>query len=480
MKKPEKVIPYKEQRHINFIALIFAVILIYLVVQIIRMFTGKEYTVYELKKEEVYSAASVRRGLILRDEITYPVMFAGRINYLTAEGSKVSVKTPVYTTKDLSFFSNGAAGSVDVASLSKAALSSVKNKLVDSAVRGQKDFFLYYLDKADIQASVKSTFLQGSGLNLESLVNDGSIVETTDRSGYILYRSDSLDSVSEAGLTKECFQEESLQIDVYPTGREARVGQFAYKIVPDDTFSIAFLMDEKDQVRYAGKSYLSVNLTRLKVTQNAAFHIDTLPDGSKAGILTFSKYGSSYLTERFLDFILEEERVEGYRIPVTSVLTRDFLLVPSAYIMKSAGEGTKVFKEYTDASGRTNVTAVGVSLYAVSGDMVYISSTKLERGDYLVLPKEAQVKRRENGETVTVSVFEPDLSGRFHLSLTAPLTGVYNVNKGYCIFRQVEILEKTRDGFYYLINTKTAYGLSAYDRIMQDASGVTDNQIVFQ
>ena len=478
--KPEKIIPYREQRHFNFIALIFVVILVYLAVQIIRMFSDREYTVYELQKEEVYSAAPIRRGVILREEITYTVPSGARLNYLTTEGTKIGVNAPVYTTRDLSFFTDGAAGSVDPASLSGASLSAIKESLVESAVRNDEQYYLYYMDKTDVQATVKSSFLQSSGVNLDTLLGDRSTLGITDRSGYVMYHTDSLDGLKEETLGASSFDEEQLEARVYPTGREARAGEFAYKIIPDDTFSIAFRMNETDLARYEGKNYLSVSLTKLKVTQNAAFHTVRTSDGVLCGILTFQKYGSSYLKDRYIDFVLEEEQVSGYRIPVTSVLTRDFLLIPSSYIMKSAGEGTKVFKEITDSSGRTDVTAVGVSVYAVSGDMVFISSTKLQAGDYLVFPEESRIRRYENGELTTVSVFEADMSNRFHLSVTAPLTGVYNVNKGYCIFRQVEILEQTRDGFYYLIAPQTAYGLSAYDRIIQEAGSVTDNQIVFQ
>ena len=112
--------------------------------------------------------------------------------------------------------------------------------------------------------------------------------------------------------------------------------------------------------------------------------------------------------------------------------------------------------------------------------MVCISSTKLSPGDYLVFPEEKKVRQLKGNEYITVSAFDPDMANRYRLAVTTPLTGVYNVNKGYCIFRQVEILETTRDGVYYLISPKTSYGLSAYDRIIQDASTVTDNQIIFQ
>ena len=475
-----KVIPYHEQRHMNFIALIFALILIYLIVQIIRMFTGEEYSVYELQKEEMYSAASIRRGIILREEVPVTSVLSGSLNYLTSEGQKLGKNSPVYTTRDLSFFAESAVGSVDASELSSADLSAIKKRLEESASRSDEQFYLHYLDMEDLKATVKSSFLQNSGLSLESLVRDGNGVAYTENSGFILFRTDSLDQALPEDLTAESFVEENLNTTVYSTGRPVNVGSFAYKLVPDDSFSLVFPMDENDQIRYEGKSYVSVELNKIRTTQNAAFRSFTASDGSVLGVLSFSKYGSSYLTDRFADFSLREEEVYGFRIPVSSVLTKEFLLVPSDYIMKSAGEGTKVFKEYTDSKGSSHVTPVSISVYAVRGDMVYISSTKLEVGDFLIRPQETRISRVEDGREVEKSVFEADYAGRYHLAVTAPLTGVFNVNKGYCIFRQVEILEKTRDGYYYLIAPNTSYGLSAYDRIMEDAETATDNQIVFQ
>ena len=72
-----------------------------------------------------------------------------------------------------------------------------------------------------------------------------------------------------------------------------------------------------------------------------------------------------------------------------------------------------------------------------------------------------------------------DPTNRHLIAVSAPLTGVYSVNRGYCIFRQIDILSETSDHNYYIINTGTYYGLSAYDRIILNAGLVTENQIIY-
>ena len=56
------------------------------------------------------------------------------------------------------------------------------------------------------------------------------------------------------------------------------------------------------------------------------------------------------------------------------------------------------------------------------------------------------------------------------------LTGVYNINKGYAVFKQINILTKNEN--YAIIETKTTYGISLYDHIALDGSKVKENQLV--
>ena len=56
------------------------------------------------------------------------------------------------------------------------------------------------------------------------------------------------------------------------------------------------------------------------------------------------------------------------------------------------------------------------------------------------------------------------------------LTGVYNINKGYAVFKQINILSQNEN--YAIIETKTAYGVALYDHIALDGSKVKENQLV--
>ena len=57
-----------------------------------------------------------------------------------------------------------------------------------------------------------------------------------------------------------------------------------------------------------------------------------------------------------------------------------------------------------------------------------------------------------------------------------PLEGVYSVNKGYTVFKLVEILFKNED--YCIIKTNTSYGVSNYDHIVLDGDEVKNGQMI--
>ena len=51
--------------------------------------------------------------------------------------------------------------------------------------------------------------------------------------------------------------------------------------------------------------------------------------------VSLNKYGSSYLTERNIDFKIAEDDIKGYKIPKSAELSKDFLVVQEQYVFYS-------------------------------------------------------------------------------------------------------------------------------------------------
>lgn len=57
------------------------------------------------------------------------------------------------------------------------------------------------------------------------------------------------------------------------------------------------------------------------------------------------------------------------------------------------------------------------------------------------------------------------------------MKGVYNINKGYTQFRQINILYQNEE--YALVEQGTSYGLTVYDILFSMGQAVDEDQIIY-
>ena len=469
-----KVIRYKNRWHGSVIGFLFLFIFVYLAVQLYFFFTKEKISIFEVQEKAQYSTATDYRGFITRDEQVVTLEKDSYVNYSVREGLKAALGSTIYTTQDISSITDALVKEYSSEqALSTSSISTLKTKL-EKAARHDLDsnFSLAYQDKNDLEVSVFDAYLMAASDLLENFSLEDEYCVKSDQSGYILFRTDSYDGYTPEDVTLSCFDEDTYSIKVYGNGEQRSKGDFAYKLVPDDSFSITFPISETDAASYRNKEYISIELTSIGVTVSGAFDIYTASDGTTMATVSLNKYGSSYLTERFVDFKIAEDDITGYKIPKSAVLSKDFLVVPEQYVINSSTNGVGVFKEVVQSDGSAQAVFTKISIYAKQGKSYYIAASGLTTDDYLI---GASVEKNDDGtETITT-----DTTDRHLIAVSAPLSGVYSVNKGYCIFRQVDILSETSDNNYYIINTGTYYGLSAYDRIILNADLVTENQIIY-
>jgi len=164
-----------------------------------------------------------------------------------------------------------------------------------------------------------------------------------------------------------------------------------------------------------------------------------------------------------MTFEISSEETQGLKIPVSSVMEKEFYTIPVDY-MTTGGNATEdeagFNKEVYGEGGKASIEFVTPEIYSSTDEYYYVEKSDdglLKSGDYLV---------------------KPDSNERFQVGPTAKLTGAYNINKGYAVFKQVK--ELANSGEYYIVEKGTKYGLSVYDHIVLDASTVSDGQIVYQ
>lgn len=170
-----------------------------------------------------------------------------------------------------------------------------------------------------------------------------------------------------------------------------------------------------------------------------------------------------FISDRFAEFEVVSEAEEGLKIPAASVTTKDFFTIPVEFAASGGDESssrTGFYKEVYSESGEASVVFTPAEIYGSTDEYYYVETSEdgaFKNGDYIV---------------------KQDSSERYQIGATAPLEGVYNINKGYAVFKKIEKL--SGNGEYFTIAKGTDYGLSVYDHIVLDASMVTEGMIIYE
>ena len=157
-----------------------------------------------------------------------------------------------------------------------------------------------------------------------------------------------------------------------------------------------------------------------------------------------------YTSDRFIDIELVTNIKTGLKIPVSSIVNKDFYVIPKGY-ETTGGESDEIgfLKETTNKSGETSSEFVNATVYAQQEDLYYVDQEDFSDGDVIIKPESTE---------------------RYTIGDTMPLEGVYCINKGYAVFRKVVIIDQNEE--YCIVESGTTYGIAQFDNIVSDSSTV--------
>ena len=166
----------------------------------------------------------------------------------------------------------------------------------------------------------------------------------------------------------------------------------------------------------------------------------------------------TFVSDRFLDIELILNDETGLKIPNSSIVEKEFFLIDEDFVTTDENAQTQgVIRQCYLENG--NISSEFVETDAYSYDetegVYYMDTSVLKTGDVL---------------------YKTDSQDTYTVSKRATLIGVYNVNKGYADFKQINILYQNDE--YSIVRANTTYGLNVYDYIVLDGSAVSDDQII--
>ncbi len=414
-------------------------------------------------------------GFIIRREETVSSEASGYIYYYVADGRKVASGSPVYLIDaggDLSYYLSNNTDKLNNMNSSK--LKEIRNEILNTS-RSFSDRAFH--DVYDIHDSILAKAMEYSSLNIFNSISDELAANgisfqkfPSSKNGTVCCYTDGYEDIDESNLTAELFDQSKYTRNTIKAGDLVDVGMPAYKLITDENWYIAFMLSDENAEELKDSSTLKIAFTEKGFDTKVSFKIVYGSDGNKYGLISMNSYLVQFTADRFINFEIVTNDVSGLKIPDKSITTKDFFVIPANYLTEDKSGNVGFNKAVVTESG-TSYEFVITDIYSKDEDYCYIEcddESALKAGDFVMMPTGSALTSEETSAEGSL----------YQITAKMSLKGVYNVNKGYTIFRKVEILESSNG--YSIIKKNTNYGLQTYDHIVLDASSVKDGEILYR
>lgn len=462
MQKVTKIQKYRRPLNINAGMVIFAVIFVYVCICISMYFKDNHIKPYEVREGSLASE-NLYTGIALREEKVVTADAAGYVNYYAREGERVAVGNLVYMVDETGRLSDYlSSAELGENSLSDGNLAQLKSEVVNF-VHGftPENFSSAY----DFKYAVKGTVLKLANHSLlKSLKDSGNgLTGTVNLSnapytGIVMYWLDGYENLTPDKVTADMLKQKDYEKTQLMGNEIVAEGDAVYKVCGNEQWSVVICVDEGKAADLAEAEYVKVRFMKNQDESWAAVTILNGTDGNTYAQLSFNNSMVSFVNDRFLEVELLLHEETGLKIPNSAIAQREFFLIPENCITRSGDtDSYGIMKEIVTEDGNRGTEYMDVSVYSIVEGEYYVETEALKSGDHLVI--------EDTQETYTVSK-------------RATLIGVFNMNKGYADFRQIEILYQNEE--YAIVKPNTSYGLRVYDLIVQDASSVSADQFIYK
>ncbi len=433
---------------------IFGAVFLYIVISLILYLTTNHVKSFQvtsgpLAKNRTYT------GLIIREEQLVTSDSAGYVTYFARANTRVKQYGAVYSV-------SSAKGSEQSAELNSQMLEYIRQDTKNFSVNFDPvNFHDTYSFKYKIEGDVLDNTLEMTEeyqryAGSSAMTIGAQTISTSPIDGIVSYTLDGYENFDLSNIKSSDLDQKSYSSQDLKTQGQIKAGQNVYKIVTSEKWSLIIPLTSKQIVQLTDRNQIRVKFLGDGVTQIADFSILTMDDGSYYGKLDFSTGMLRYIDSRFIDIELVTNTSTGLKVPVTSIVSKEFYTIPVSYSTKGGDTGSVGFLKVTrDSAGNETTVFTTTTLYDKLDDKYYVDSTDFKEGDIII--KDGTSK------------------DRYIVRQTATLEGVYNMNKGYAVFRKVNIIDKNEE--FCLVEAGTRYGISQFDYIVKNGSDVKESDI---
>lgn len=445
------------------ILVIFAVVFIYLCINLGIYMTKNKVSVFEVEAADVAYQTDFT-GICIRNERIVCSEHAGTVNYYIVNGKRASRSSIVYSIDAGGSVAAKLKEDFDLNMLNADEIRQIKSvintQLINSDsgdIRWADDFENELTDK--VYDVVNENLIK----NMEYAIEDSNTMTKfyicrTGNSGIISYYSDELAGITADEVTIKTFEKaENYSFSNLRSNGLIGNQDPVYRICLDDEWSIVINVSEEFYTANLDEHNMMVYLDNDITPVEAEINLYSIGKDYFAK-LSLNEYMSKYIDKRFINVSFFNELEQGLKIPLSAIAHKEFYIVPLTLFNDENGKAGFILKRenYVPDTGATEYEDIVVQRYYSDGYYAYIELPLLNRGDYVCNPV--------SGE-------------RYKIEATNFLDGVYNVNKGYYIFTQIEKLRSNNE--YVIIKRNTAKGVRLYDRIALNSTDATEGKIIY-
>ncbi len=444
--------------HLNIGHVILILLFIYIVVTIIGYFRTKHIVSYEVVRGSL-SVSNVYEGIAIRQEEAYPCSGAGYLNYFAREGEHLAAGDLVYSIDGSGKISEMLTSQREEMLLTEEDLAALQTQMIQF----QKEFdekqmgSMYTFAEAAASSTLKLS--NYNVLDQLQMVSGGDSADFTyaPKSGIVVFGSDGLEDLKPEEVSMDLFDEKVTR-EAPSSGALVSADEMAYKLIDDENWSIVVPMTPERATELEEAEYVKVKF--LKNQYESWAHVTTLYNADSTFVqLDFTNSCITFAQDRYINLEIMLNQEEGLKVPNSSIITKDFFLIPKEYKMESKGSKDGGFmKETYDEDGNLKTIFTDTKIYYADDLYYYVDTDTFEAGDRIIMPDNA-------GDPYPISRMDS-------------LQGVYNMNKGYADFTVITVQYQNEE--YSIIKSNTNYGLSEYDFIVLDAESVKPDQIVIE
>ena len=437
---------------LNIGTIIFGFIFLYMVISVFLYMTAEHTVSYEVM-EGAISGNYRYTALALKEETIVPSSGSGSVVYYAREGAMASSGTTVCSV-----------GGADMASAAQAASAEPTAEDLKNLKDTMSSFLIgfegsTFQEVYNFKADLESYILQMGKSETDTALYTSGDAYVSPESGFVVYSVDGLEDATEEELSADLFSQTQYHRTNLRLSQQVSAGDPLYKLVTSEEWALYFPLDSSLATELQDRSSIRFRFLMDNNTFSAPFSIIQNESGYY-GKISLNTSLARYVSDRYLEIELLMDRKTGLKIPTSAIAEKTFYRIPEEYVIanKDTEREITLLRETFNRDGSASVRYVTATVYGKEEGYYLVSPELFEEGDY-------------------VQMLDTNKKFQIQESNMDTIQGVYNINKGYAVFREVTVIDENEE--FCIVEPDNVYSLAAHDHIVLDASTVNDDDIVY-